>query len=131
MKKFYSFCIMLALVLGMVSFVGCEKEKNNTPPTPEAASLQAGNWVCDLGAGYMYFEFQGSNFKFHEVGYVMGEPVDAWAGGTYVIVGNDLTLSYTDCNAEDMRSSLDKMEKHAVLDNDKIYYQGYTFILQK
>ena len=130
MKKFYSFCIMLAVVLGAVSFVACDKENQNDP-SPKA-ELQKGQWVCQVNEShYMFFEFEKSSFKFHEVGVVLGEPVDAWAGGAYVIKGNDLNLSFTDCNVPEMKSKLGQMETHAVLDGNTIHYSGYDFVLQK
>ena len=127
MKKFYSICIMLAVVLSAVSFVACD---NQNDPSQKKV-LQQGQWVCDLGVGYMFFEFEKSSFKFHEVANVLGEPVDAWAGGSYVIKGNDLNLSFTDCNVPEMKSKLGQMQTHAVLDGNTIHYQGYDFVLQK
>lgn len=127
MKKFISLCIMLAVVLGVVSFVAC----NQNNPSQKSV-LQQGQWVYVVNAnGYMYFEFQGSTFKFHEVGTIAGTTVDAWAGGSYVISGENLTFSFTDCNVEDMRPQLGQMETHAVLDGNTIHYNGYDFVLQK
>ncbi len=130
MKKFYSFCIMLAVVLGAVSFVACDKENQNDPSPKN--TLQQGNWVCEVNEnGYMYFEFAKTSFKFHEVASVDGSTFDAWAGGAYTIVGNDLNLTFTDCNVEAMKPKLGQMATHAVLDGNTIHYQGYDFVLKK
>ena len=135
MKKFYLFFIMLAVVLGAVSFVACDtndpKENENQNNSSQKDDLQ-GKWVYQVSeAGYMYFEFNGTTFKFHEVGSMGGQVIDAWAGGSYVIVGNDLTLSFTDSNVDEMKANLSKMETHAVLDGNTIHYKGYDFVLQK
>ena len=130
MKKFYSFCIMLALVLSAVSFVACDKENQNNPS--QTAVLRQGQWVCQVSVNYyMYFEFEASSFKFHEVGSLGATIVDAWAGGSYVINGNDLNFTYTDSNVDALKLTLDEMETHAVLDGNTIHYKGYDFVLQK
>ena len=130
MKKIYSFCVMLALVLSAVSFVACDKEKENNPS--QTPALEQGMWVCQVNAnGYMYFEFEKNTFKYHEVGSMWGTTVDAWVGGTHAIVENDLYLTFTDSNVPELMKTLDKYETHAVLDNDVIHYDGHDFILQK
>ena len=132
MRKFLF--IALALVVGALAFTSCENNGNNAnePDNGQTAQLASGTWVYTVDAnGYMYFEFNGNNVKFHEVASHGGMTLDAWIGGTYTLKGNTLTFTFTDTNVEEMKSSLDKYEKTATLDGDKLLYSGHTFTLQK
>lgn len=132
MKKV--FFLAFALVACALTFTACEKNGNNSnePDNGQTAQLTSGTWVYQVSAnGYMYFEFSGNSFKFHEVGQAMGSTIDAWVGGSYTLKGNTLTFTFTDTNVEEMKSSLDQYEKTATLDGDKLLYSGYTFTLQK
>lgn len=132
MKKLFIFA--LAFVACVLAFTACEKNGNNSnePGNGQTAQLASGTWVCQVNAnGYMYFEFSGNSVKFHEVGQALGSTIDAWIGGTYTLKGNTLTFSFTDSNVEEMKANLDKYEKTATLDGDKLLYSGHTFTLQK
>ena len=128
MKKVLFFAF--ALVASVLAFTSCEG--NNPSDNPQTAKLTSGTWVYQVNEnGYMYFEFSGSSFKYHEIGQAMGVTIDAWVGGSYTLKGNALTFKFTDTNVDEMKSSLDKYEKTATLDGDKLLYSGHTFTLQK
>lgn len=134
MKK-YLF-LLIALVVSALTFTSCEKNSGNNNSDDEPSSgkqtstLTSGNWVCTLSEGnYLYFEFSGNDFKYHEV--ASKANIDAWIGGSYVLKGNTLTFEFTDSNVEEMKSNLDKYEKTATLNGDKLLWSKHTFTLQK
>lgn len=133
MKK-YLF-IALALVAGALAFIGCEKSngKSEQEQTNEQkAVLASGTWVYQVNEnGYMFFEFSGNTFKYHEVVSYGGTDIDAWVGGTYTLKGNNLTFTFTDTNVEDMKDELGKCKTEATLDGDQLLYAGFIFKLQK
>ena len=125
MKKY----LFLALAVLTLAFVACNKKDKNEPESnPDTSALTGGKWVYEMDANnYLYFEFTGTTFKYHEVSSALGLTLDAWMGGTYTLSGNTLTLSFTETNIEEMKDELDKYPTEATLDGDQLIYDKYTF----